>query len=427
MHCAARKELEQVVLPFWLERGVDPVYGGFHTCFDNRGRTLVSTDKYTWSQGRFVWLLARAAQLSARGLLDIDPATLVSVAEHGAQFLAAHAIRADGTCHFVIADDGTPSAGPAGETRSVYADCFVVMGLAELAATTGEQRWLDLAVPVLDRAEHDIDSGTAPTPPYAVPDGFAAYGPRMILLNTLLVHAEALDRLGRLTDRDRDRLSTAYDRLLDHRLLDGTFQEMRPSDPAMDGTLLARHRVPGHAIEGLWVALHTAELLGRSTEIPTLLASVSPLCTSAWDDDQGGLFRYVDRSSAFRPGGSATGAPYEDLVRRTWDTKLWWVHTEAAYTTALAAQRYGSADAGAWRDRIWEYTLATFPGRDDGAEWIQIRDRAGKPLDEVVALPVKDPFHIARNLMQLVELAADTSRTYGRYRPYESATDVADE
>jgi N-acylglucosamine 2-epimerase len=27
-------------------------------------------------------------------------------------------------------------------------------------------------------------------------------------------------------------------------------------------------------------------------------------------------------------------------------------------------------------------------------------------MDEVVALPVKDPYHIARNLMQLVELEA---------------------
>src|SRR5690625_6947065 len=59
-----REHLEQVILPFWLEHGIDPEAGGFFTCFDNRGAQRVSTDKFTWSQGRFVWLLARAARLA---------------------------------------------------------------------------------------------------------------------------------------------------------------------------------------------------------------------------------------------------------------------------------------------------------------------------------------------------------------------------
>ncbi|WP_051426042.1 AGE family epimerase/isomerase [Jiangella gansuensis] len=407
MRTTARRELETVILPFWLERGIDSAHGGFHTCFDNRGRTLVSTDKYTWSQGRFVWLLARAARLADRGLLGADPHALVGHARAGADFLAKHAIRDDGTCHFVTTTDGAPSAGPNGETRSVYADCFVVMGLAELAATTGEGHWLELAEPILARADREISDGTAPTPPYDVPAGFVAFGPRMILLNTLLVHAEALERLGRLRAPDRDRLSAALETVLAHRLTDGTFVEMRPLDAGEDDTLVARHRVPGHALEGLWVALHTTMLLDRHDVVEDLLASVGPLCSSAWDETHGGLVRYADRDGASAPRGRDHGTPYEQLVLRTWDTKLWWVHTEAAYTTALAARRYGSETAAAWFERIWAYTIDTFPGRGDGTEWIQIRDRAGRPLDEVVALPVKDPFHIARNLMQLVELEAE--------------------
>ena len=39
----------------------------------------------------------------------------------------------------------------------------------------------------------------------------------------------------------------------------------------------------------------------------------------------------------------------------------------------------------------------------DGAEWLQVRDRNGRPLDRVVALPVKDPFHIARALLLVLE------------------------
>ena len=37
-------------------------------------------------------------------------------------------------------------------------------------------------------------------------------------------------------------------------------------------------------------------------------------------------------------------------------------------------------------------------------EWIQIRDRQGKPEEKVVALPVKDPFHITRAYLHIIDL-----------------------
>ena len=52
-----------------------------------------------------------------------------------------------------------------------------------------------------------------------------------------------------------------------------------------------------------------------------------------------------------------------------------------------------------------DYAFAVFPNRETG-EWIQIRKRDGTPEDKVVALPVKDPFHIIRNFLKIVELLA---------------------
>lgn len=46
-----------------------------------------------------------------------------------------------------------------------------------------------------------------------------------------------------------------------------------------------------------------------------------------------------------------------------------------------------------------------FPNTDKGiGEWIQIRDRFGQPEEKLVALPVKDPYHILRNMLLLTEL-----------------------
>ena len=54
-------ELTNRILAFWLPRCEDREYGGYVNCFDNAGEKLQSYDKYTWSQGRFVWVFSRRA------------------------------------------------------------------------------------------------------------------------------------------------------------------------------------------------------------------------------------------------------------------------------------------------------------------------------------------------------------------------------
>ena len=106
-------------------------------------------------------------------------------------------------------------------------------------------------------------------------------------------------------------------------------------------------------------------------------------------------------------GGSPTGRRttdrYEAMVVDTWDTKLWWVHAEALYATALLARTSGRTALAEWHERLRAYTVATFPD-GPGREWTQMRNRDGSPLEATVALPVKDPFHMARSLLLLVEL-----------------------
>ncbi|GAA0943666.1 AGE family epimerase/isomerase [Nonomuraea longicatena] len=393
----ARRQLEDVIFPFWLANGIDETNGGFYTCFDNRGRSRLSTDKFTWSQGRFVWLLARAAHLAERGLLALDRAELLAHALRGARFLTEHAVRPDGTCAYLLDERGAEQ--PA--ARSVYADCFVAMGLSELTRHTGSDEWLPVIDAIVARAAADIERGDPPTPPYPLPPGHQGFGAAMILLNTRLDQVRAHEAVHGPDPVLRERLGAAVRGVLAHREPGGLFTEMLVADPAARDTVLARHRNPGHALEGAWMVLEAGELLGDDSADAAVLASVSALCAEGWDDEHGGLLRYT------RAEGRRGGGPYEDLIARTWTTKLWWVHSEACYTTRLAAVRHGDAAAGAWFERLWAYTLDTFPGGDDGEEWIQIRDRAGRPLDEVVALPVKDPYHVARNLMQLVELGEE--------------------
>ena len=54
-----RSHLYDDVLRFWEKYSPDLEAGGVFTCFSNSGDKLLSEDKYIWSQGRMLWVLAR--------------------------------------------------------------------------------------------------------------------------------------------------------------------------------------------------------------------------------------------------------------------------------------------------------------------------------------------------------------------------------
>jgi N-acylglucosamine 2-epimerase len=109
--------------------------------------------------------------------------------------------------------------------------------------------------------------------------------------------------------------------------------------------------------------------------------------------------------------GKFANHPLTKKLLGGWSDKLWWVHSEAVYVTLLGYELTGKDGLKRLYDQVHAYTFDTFPHPDPAlGEWIQIRDRQGQPMDKVVALPVKDPFHITRNLLFLIELLRGVGR-----------------
>ena len=96
----------RVLLPFWMNRALDESNGGVYTCFNNEGTKLVSRDKYTWSQGRFVWVLTRLASLYNRGVLEVNAQRYLEHAGKTVKFLRDHAILENGNCAFLVSEWG---------------------------------------------------------------------------------------------------------------------------------------------------------------------------------------------------------------------------------------------------------------------------------------------------------------------------------
>lgn len=405
--------LTEVVLPWWEHNAIDDA-PGVRTCFDNRGR-FESSDRLTWSQGRWAWLSAELALDAEAGRLDLAPDAEQTWAERSrgtARFLARSAVLPDGRTHFRLDDTGHPPAGLSAEesASSVFADLFAVLGIVGAlraprpngtAADEAERAELrETAGRILGSARDRMAAGTARTEPYPVRAGFVDLASPMIRLHAAAEAARA-DVPG-----SREIARAAWDELVgpDGLLQPGFWWEFRPDASSDEDTLLARHVTPGHLLELLWMLVHAADDDDTLT-IPSWLPDLASIALErGWDEEYGGIRRYIDRSGGAPAGRLFGGDRYEDLVLATADTKLWWVQVEALYAARLLGERFDRPDLLRWAERIADYTFTTFPD-PDGAEWIQIRARDGSPLDAVVALPVKDPFHIIRGLILVNRLA----------------------
>lgn len=400
-----RDHLERVVLPFWLGAPIDRTNGGVFSCLGNRDGRRVSGDKFTWSQGRFAWLMARAARMSRAGLIGGDPTPLLDIARHTVAFLDRHVFLDDGHCAYLLSEHGDKKEFLPGQGHdlSFFADCFVLVGFAEYARASGERAPLERALACYDGVRARLADGSARSEPYPLPPGCRAHAVPMIMLNVAQELAATLEAFAHAR-ADEVRAHATAD-------MDAIFETFWRPDHTLaeivcEGggeRLLTRHITPGHAIESMWFVMQEAQRRGRPERIEAAVRVIERSFALGWDEEHGGLLRFVAPDGA-PPQGRAEGR-YERLILDSWDTKIWWPHSETLYATLLGHALSGDPAMLRIYNRTHAYTFATFPNPDPAVgEWIQIRDRQGRPLDQVVGLPVKDPYHILRNLLSIVAL-----------------------
>ena len=411
-----------VLVPFWMKNGIDWEMGGYFTCFNNASDTLVSTNKYTWSQGRFLWMLSRLAYSFADYSKDYKFEDYLKAASCGAEFLKEHALLPNGHAAWALDRDGKPievdrlgneqkPGKGIGFEVGVNADLFLIYGMAEYARAANKVEFYEFALTLFESVEHRYETRTYAPSIRPVPQGYQEHSKSMIMLET----AQELASIANFFNHPSEKrlkevatisvqktlstfVNTEEQLLFEHVKEDGSF--------AFD-ELLGSTVNPGHALEDTWFIMHYGKRFDNEKVLKSGVDLVKWIAGVGIDKEYGGIPQFMHKEGG-APAGIVLDVNKDNQIvkdiKNNWYNKLWWVHSEALYALILAYEH--SRDEW-FMTKYWElheYVFKTFPNpnREIG-EWIQIRNRAGEPEDKVVALPVKDPYHITRAFMHLIK------------------------
>ena len=378
LHDFLRQYLLDDIMPFWERHGFTSARPGIDTCLADDG-TLLSEDRYLWSQLRAIWTYS-----ALHNRIEPRPEWLAHARDIFA-FVATHGRDADGHWCFAVTPAGRIVTG----ATSIYADGFAILGLAEYYRASGDPHALALALATFEQVLPRLDRwGELATAPYAIPPGMKAHGVSMIF-------SHVFDALAAVTPDPRVARAAAHHchEVMDHYLRPdtGLVHEYVNLDNTLADTPAGRTVVPGHAIESMWMQIHQLRQRDDAARIARAVTAIRRHFEFGWDAEYGGLLL----------GRDARGQ--EPVYWKFHDSKVWWPATEALYALLLAHTLCGEPWYLAQYRRIHDYAFTHYPCAAHG-EWRQRLDRQGRPISDVVALPVKDPFHLPRALILCINL-----------------------
>ena len=392
------------IMPFWTQRGVDPVYGGYLTCFDADGRLVEEdTDKTIVTQTRMIW------GFSTFHMIDPADDRYIAYARQGVDFLIKHFWDAEhGGWAWRVARDGTLIDNG----KVVYGQSFAIYALATTYLATGDERGLDYAERTFDLLQrYCVDSARGGyyenlEPGWQLsPGGFCA-GDRksldihMHLLECLTVLAQASGK-----EIHRRRLEEVIDVILTHMIdpahgcggnqYDLSFTPIpaiairRTFNAEREGELVAAPTDTtsyGHNIELAWLLVRAGEILGkpRHTYLGVVRRLVDHSLAFGLDREYGGVYR---------DGPHAGPALVHD--------KEFWQNAEALVGYLDVYEITRDARYLEAFELVWGFARRFMINHDLG-EWMTLVSESGAPLAAGIGSLWKACYHSGRAIYEAI-------------------------
>jgi cellobiose epimerase len=385
-----RRELTGNILPFWMNKVTDPD-GGFYGLVDFDGVVDRAAPRSAVVNTRILWTFAAASRLIGdeyRRYADWAYDYIVH------QFLDAE----NGGLMWMLDGDGKVLS----DRKHIYAQAFGIYAFSEYARATGNPESLDRAVELFRLVEQ---YGFDP-----VQRGyFEARGrdwrkledmrlsekdlnsPKS--MNTHLHILESYTNLMRiwrapgLVEQQTDLIAVMLDRIVDG--VSGHFRLFFDEN----WNALNDHISYGHDIEGSWLLVEAAEVLGDAKLLDRARETAVGMAEAVYRqgrDGDGSLFYEADGNGVLIDAN-----------------KHWWAQAEAAVGFFNAYQLTNDVKFRTASRAAWEYIETRMIDRIHG-EWYAKLTPDGRPLrveedgDACLAGPWKCPYHNSRACFELM-------------------------
>ncbi len=389
----ARHDLTQNLLPFWIKYAPDTKNGGFYGELKHDGSPNEDADKFIVLNARLLWVFSAAAmqddvtqtpELSAQCIALADRAydyimTHFRDTEHGGVFSMLHA-------------NGVPKD----TNKLVYGISFVIYAMSEYYRFKRDQNALDFAdqcIRLLEaHAKDPVHGGFKEllTQDWQLPDSQRSdVNPVAGCTKTMNTHLHLLEAYTNRLRARRDEvvaqsLQSQLQWMLDHIIDPNTAHfKMFLTD---DWTTLSDDISPGHDIEGSWLMVEAADVLGDSAlweRVKHMCCRMTASCIEYFDAD-GSMYQHV------------YGDGRIDMQRS------WWVQNEAVVGYINAWEITGDGRYLKIARRCLEYIQKHMIDSVHGG-WFAAADEEGKAVTTgLKASAWICPYHNARMDMEII-------------------------
>jgi cellobiose epimerase len=386
------RNLKENILPFWLNKSIDRINGGYTINFGPRGEANGPGVKMIVSQARTVWLFARAARAGYCGKECLD------AAEHGYRFLRGKMWdERNGGFYWEVDATGNKKQRTG---KHLYGQSFALYAVSEYALATRRKDLLDFAVKffnLLEAKAHDakfggyhefFDAGWGEAKDESP---YLGGNPGLKLMNTHLHLLEALTTFYRAS-----KLPLARERLIELINIQSnavvrkslgacTDKYERDWTPRLEGEFA---RVSyGHDLENIWLLIDACDAAGISN-YPLL-----DLYRTLFDYSM--KFGYDTREGGFFDSGWFN-QPADRL------TKVWWVEAEAIVSALYMFRLTREPKYLAVFEKTYQF-IEKYQTDWENGEWHANINPNGQPQGDK-AQPWKAGYHNGRAMIESMQI-----------------------
>ena len=403
-------QLFKELLPFWAKHGIDDEYGGIMCSLDYDG-TRVNTEKMLWFQGRAIWVYSFLYNHFGK-----DPQFL-EVARKTKEFVFKYALQKDGWWAEELSREGKVLRPFSGDTEGMY---FIVEGLQEYAAASGDDQSRELALALFKRLFRDFNS---PDFRYRGTDfeylwnSKRAIRPQGLWFLNLNIATQFLERgkdpeIAAIADQALDAIMNRHyksDIGLNTEML--YFDFSRPKDEADKSRF-------GHCVEALWMAMDEANRRKDEVLWKTCAERIHHHLDVGWDNIYGGLSQWinVDHPCYQWPVETPPGTHLELHFTGEYEyMKPLWAQNEVLIATLNVFERTHAEWAARYFEMAFNIINEKFSQKNRGypAGYILFADRRITPQPHAGR---QDNYHPLRQLMLNI-LTLDRMLRRGRGPP----------